>query len=65
MANNNYVTIYRHEAMGDLIHIMDSLVDVNGKILIPGINDSVAKVTEEEKASYGPIDFDTVRKLCV
>ncbi|XP_045176982.2 cytosolic non-specific dipeptidase-like isoform X2 [Mercenaria mercenaria] len=48
-----------HEAMGDLIHIMGTLVDVNGKILIPGINDSVAKLTEEEQKLYGPIDFDT------
>ncbi|XP_060592099.1 cytosolic non-specific dipeptidase-like isoform X2 [Ruditapes philippinarum] len=48
-----------HEAMGDLVHIMGSLVDLNGKILIPGINDAVAKLTEEEKALYGPIDFDT------
>ena len=49
--------------MGDLIHIMDSLVDVNGKILIPGINDSVANLTEEEKALYEPIDFDIVRNI--
>jgi hypothetical protein len=49
--------------MGDLVHIMGSLVDLNGKILIPGINDAVAKLTEEEKALYGPIDFDTVRNL--
>ncbi|KAH3876943.1 hypothetical protein DPMN_000796 [Dreissena polymorpha] len=47
-----------HEAMGDLIHIMGSLVDVNGKILIPGITDTVAPLTEEETLAYGPIDFD-------
>lgn len=47
-----------HEAMGDLVHIMGSLVDVNGKILIPGMNDSVAPLTEEEQKLYEPIDFD-------
>lgn len=47
-----------HEAMSDLIHIMGTLVDVNGKILIPGINDAVANLTPEEEALYGPIDFD-------
>ncbi|XP_052801693.1 cytosolic non-specific dipeptidase-like isoform X1 [Mya arenaria] len=47
-----------HEAMGDLMHIMSSLVDVNGKILVPGMSDDVAPVTEEENKSYGPIDFD-------
>ena len=46
--------------MGDLLAIMNSLVDVNGKILVPGINDDVAPLTEEEKDSYGPIDFDVV-----
>lgn len=46
--------------MGDLIHVMGTLVDVNGKILVPGINDAVAKLTEEEQQSYGPIDFDKV-----
>ncbi|XP_063418778.1 cytosolic non-specific dipeptidase-like [Mytilus trossulus] len=47
-----------HEAMTDLTAILGSLVDVNGKILIPGIYDTVAPVTDEERKSYGPIDFD-------
>lgn len=47
-----------HEAMTDLISIMASLVDVKGKILIPGVNDSVAPLTEEEQKLYEPIDFD-------
>nr|CAB3231965.1 cytosolic non-specific dipeptidase-like [Phallusia mammillata] len=47
-----------HEAMGDLIAIMSSLVDQKGKILIPGVCDTVAKVTPEELKSYDPIDFD-------
>lgn len=46
--------------MADLIDIMGKLVDVHGKILVPGINDAVAKLTEEEKKLYDPIDFDKV-----
>ncbi|CAG2211020.1 CNDP2 [Mytilus edulis] len=49
-----------HEAMTDLTAILGSLVDVNGKILIPGIYDTVAPVTDDERKSYGPIDFDLV-----
>lgn len=49
--------------MSDLIDIMGKLVDVNGKILIPGVNDAVAELTEEEKLLYGPIDFDAVRYI--
>lgn len=46
-----------HEAMVDLIAIMASLVDAKGRILVPGIYDCVAAITEEESASYDPIDF--------
>ena len=49
--------------MTDLIAILGSLVDVKGKILVPGINDSVAPLTTEEQKLYEPIDFDTVRVL--
>jgi len=55
-----HISIYRHEAMTDLIAILGTLVDVNGKILIPGINDTVAPVTDNERSSYDPIDFDLV-----
>jgi len=51
--------------MNDVIHIMSSLVDVNGKILVPGINEKVAPVTEDERSSYGPIEFDVVRVVGV
>jgi nonspecific dipeptidase len=44
--------------MTDLIGLMNCLVDVNGKILVPGIMDDVAPVTETEEDSYKPIDFD-------
>ncbi|KAM4705932.1 cytosolic non-specific dipeptidase [Rhinophrynus dorsalis] len=47
-----------HEAMTDLIALMGSLIDKKGKILIPGINEAVAPVLEEEKAIYDAIDFD-------
>lgn len=47
-----------HEAMSDLIALMGSLVDVNGKILAPGVYDSVKPLTASEKALYEPIDFD-------
>lgn len=51
--------------MTDLIYLMDQLVDKNGKILIPGVYDRVAKVTEEEKKLYEPIDFDIVSCVSV
>ncbi|NXN72185.1 CNDP2 dipeptidase, partial [Himantopus himantopus] len=47
-----------HEAMTDLITLMGSLVDKKGKILIPGVNEAVAPVTDEELALYEKIDFD-------
>ncbi|NXM33555.1 CNDP2 dipeptidase, partial [Oxyruncus cristatus] len=47
-----------HEAMTDLIALMGCLVDKKGKILIPGVNEAVAPVTDEELALYEKIDFD-------
>lgn len=35
-----------------------SLIDKKGKILIPGVNEAVAPVTDEELALYEKIDFD-------
>lgn len=46
-----------HEPMTDLSHIFASLVQPDGKITIPGIYDTVAKLTDEESALYDPIDF--------
>ncbi|XP_035429656.2 cytosolic non-specific dipeptidase [Spodoptera frugiperda] len=48
-----------HEAMTDLIHMMNQLVDKNGRIQVTGIYDSVAPLTENEKKLYTTIDFDT------
>lgn len=47
--------------MNDLVAILSQLTDVKGRILIDGIYDQVAPVTEEEKKLYGNIDFDIVR----
>jgi len=46
------------EAMVDLVKLMSSLVDSQGKILVPGIYDMVAPVTEDEKLIYPKLDFD-------
>ena len=46
-----------HEPMTDLMTIMSKLVDTNGTILIPGINEMVAPLTSEEKSLYGPIAY--------
>lgn len=47
-----------HEAMPDLIYLLNTLVDVNGKILIDGIYDKVDKILEKELESYKTIEFD-------
>jgi hypothetical protein len=44
--------------MTDLVHLMSSLVDSSGKILVPGIMDDVVPVTLEESALYDTIEFD-------
>jgi len=47
-----------HEGMADMMWMMNQLVDGEGNILVEGIMDTVAPVTEEEKATYANIDFD-------
>ncbi|XP_067838028.1 cytosolic non-specific dipeptidase-like [Heptranchias perlo] len=47
-----------HEAMTDLIGLLDSLVNSSGHILIPGINVDVAPLTEEERLLYKAIEFN-------
>lgn len=47
-----------HEPMTDLIRIMSTLVSPDGKILIPGIYDTVAPVTKEEEDLYSVLDFN-------
>lgn len=43
--------------MSDLVALMNSLTDVKGNILVPGIMDDVAPVTPEEEKLYDNIDF--------
>ena len=45
------------EPMTDLMRVLAALVDTEGKILIPGMKDLVAPVTEEEKSLYGDISY--------
>lgn len=45
------------EPMTDLVQVLSKLVDINGNILIPGIQEMVAPVTEKEDALYDDIDF--------
>ncbi|XP_062512918.1 cytosolic non-specific dipeptidase-like [Corticium candelabrum] len=47
-----------HEAMIDLVHLLDTMVDSHGNIKIPGVNDAVTELTEEEAKSYETIEFD-------
>ncbi|XP_012256892.1 cytosolic non-specific dipeptidase [Athalia rosae] len=47
-----------HEAMSDLVFLLNTLVDVNGRIQIDGIYDNVAKITDSELQSYKTIEFD-------
>ena len=46
-----------HEPMTDLVKILGRLVDTNGKILIPGINEMVAPLSDHEKSLYGDIEY--------
>lgn len=47
-----------HEAMTDLTHLMASLVNHQGRIMVDGIYNTVAKLTDEEEKLYDPIDFN-------
>ncbi|XP_013763574.1 cytosolic non-specific dipeptidase-like, partial [Pundamilia nyererei] len=61
ISDNDWLGVFGgsvHEAMTDLIALMGSLVDKRGKILVPGIYDSVAPLTAEEQKLYEKIDFD-------
>jgi hypothetical protein len=47
--------------MTDLVAIMSTLVDGQGRILIDGVYDDVAPLLPEEEQLYQRITFDTVR----
>lgn len=44
--------------MPDLLYVLNQLVDAEGNILIPGINEGVESLTEKEKKLYENIEFD-------
>ncbi|KAI9699689.1 MAG: hypothetical protein M1836_002723 [Candelina mexicana] len=45
------------EPMTDLVRLLATLVDTNGKIQIPGLNELVAPLTNEEQSLYKDISF--------
>lgn len=47
-----------HEPMTDLCSLLSKLVTPGGEILIPGIKDQIAPLTEEEKKRYDVIDIE-------
>ncbi len=47
-----------HEGMTDLFALMNTLVDKDGKILVDGVNDDVAPLTNDEVKTYKDIEFD-------
>ncbi len=50
----------RHEAMSDLVALLNGLVDENAHILIPGIYEQVIQLAPDEETLYETIDFDLV-----
>ncbi|KAH7871358.1 hypothetical protein F5879DRAFT_969645 [Lentinula edodes] len=46
-----------HEPMTDLIKLMSTLVDVNGKILIPGVDEMITTADVEERKLYEALDY--------
>lgn len=46
-----------HEPMTDLFTIFSKLVTPQGEILIPGIKEMIAPLTDEERQRYASIDF--------
>lgn len=47
-----------HEPMTDLVQIMSTLVSPQAKILIPGLYDQVAPLTDEERQVYEDMEFE-------
>jgi Cys-Gly metallodipeptidase DUG1 len=44
-----------HEPLGDLIKLLGTLVNSDGLILIPGVNDTVRSLTAEETSVLTPL----------
>ncbi|CAB4056446.1 CNDP2 [Lepeophtheirus salmonis] len=49
---------YGIRAMTDLIKLLDTLVDQDGKILIEGLYDEIAPVTSDEIELYNNVEFE-------
>lgn len=54
-------TVY--EPMNDLVWLLSALTDVKGNLLIAGIDQLVAKLTDTERALYEGIEFD-MKEYC-
>lgn len=52
------VSLVVHEAMADLVYLLNTLVDKEGRILIPKIYDEVAPLLPNEDEIYKNIAFD-------
>jgi len=48
-----------HEPMTDLFHLFSKLVSPSGEILVPGIKELIAPLTDEERKRYELMDFQT------
>ncbi|KDQ12420.1 hypothetical protein BOTBODRAFT_34393 [Botryobasidium botryosum FD-172 SS1] len=46
-----------HEPLVDLVHLMAKLISPQGEILVPGIAELVAPLTEEERKRYDKLDY--------
>ncbi|KAG7095694.1 hypothetical protein E1B28_006408 [Marasmius oreades] len=46
-----------HEPMTDLVILMSKLVDVNGHILVPGVDEMVSAADVEERKMYEGLDY--------
>ena len=55
-----FLNVFSPESMVDLVYLLNELVDSSGKILVPGVYDSVKPLTDEEKKLYEQIDFSQV-----
>ena len=51
--------------MTDLIHLLGKLVTTRGEILIPGLNELVAPLTDEERKRYEVLDYSVAASLLV
>jgi hypothetical protein len=53
--------MHRNEALSDLIYLLNSLTEKDGKMLVPGIYSDVRKLTIKEDEALKNIDFNVGR----